>query len=37
MGIMVKIADEANGKIYEDGTIEKELTSRDLKIIKRRI
>jgi choline dehydrogenase-like flavoprotein len=34
MGIMVKIADEANGKIYEDGTIEKEITLRDLKLLK---
>ena len=34
MGLMVKIADEANGKIYKDGTIEKELTSQDLKLLK---
>ena len=34
MGMMVKIADEANGKIYEDGTIEKEITLRDLKLLK---
>ena len=34
MGLMVKIADEANGKIYEDGRIEKELTSRDLNLLK---
>jgi choline dehydrogenase-like flavoprotein len=34
MGLMVKIADEANGKIYKDGRIEKELTSRDLNLLK---
>ena len=34
MGIMIKIADEANGKIHDDGTITKELTSRDLNLFK---
>jgi choline dehydrogenase-like flavoprotein len=34
MGLMVKIADEANGKIHKDGTIEKKLTSRDLDLLK---
>ena len=34
IGLMVKIADEANGKIFEDGTIEKELTLRDLNLLK---
>jgi choline dehydrogenase-like flavoprotein len=34
MGIMIKIADEANGKIYEDGTISKVLTLRDLNLFK---
>ena len=34
MGLMVKIADEANGKIYEDGNIEKELTERDVNLLK---
>ncbi|HEX7468978.1 MAG TPA: GMC family oxidoreductase N-terminal domain-containing protein, partial [Methanobacterium sp.] len=34
MGLMVKIADEANGKIYENGTIEKEITVRDLNLLK---
>ncbi len=34
MGIMVKIADEANGRIYKDGRIEKELTSHDINLLK---
>jgi choline dehydrogenase-like flavoprotein len=34
IGMMVKIADEANGKIYKDGRIEKELTSKDLNLLK---
>ncbi len=34
MGLMVKIADEANGRIYEDGRIEKELTERDINLLK---
>jgi len=32
MGIMIKIADESNGKIHGDGTISKTLTERDLKL-----
>ena len=35
MGVMVKIADESNGKIYRDGRIEKELTSRDINLLKK--
>lgn len=35
MGIMIKIADESNGKINEDGTIEKTLTIRDLSLLKK--
>ncbi|MGF7117784.1 FAD-dependent oxidoreductase [Methanobacterium oryzae] len=34
LGIMVKIADEANGKINNDKSIEKPLTERDLKLLK---
>ena len=34
MGLMVKIADESNGKIYEDGSIVKELTERDINLLK---
>jgi len=34
IGLMVKIADEANGKIYTDGSIEKELTERDVNLLK---
>ncbi len=34
VGMMVKIADEANGKIYRDGRIEKELTSQDINLLK---
>ena len=34
MGIMVKIADEANGKINEDNSVEKILTKRDLDLLK---
>ena len=34
MGIMVKIADEANGKIYENGNIVKEITESDLNLLK---
>jgi choline dehydrogenase-like flavoprotein len=34
MGLMVKIADEANGDINNDGTITKELTERDLNLLK---
>jgi choline dehydrogenase-like flavoprotein len=34
IGLMVKIADEANGKVYKNGRIEKELTSRDLNLLK---
>lgn len=33
MGIMVKIADEANGKIIADKSIEKPLTNRDLELL----
>jgi choline dehydrogenase-like flavoprotein len=35
MGIMIKIADESNGKILKDGTITKKLTERDLKLFKK--
>ncbi|MTK63347.1 MAG: GMC family oxidoreductase [Methanobacterium sp.] len=35
MGIMIKIADESNGKIQNDGTITKKLTERDLKLFKK--
>ncbi|HML04359.1 MAG TPA: FAD-dependent oxidoreductase [Methanobacterium sp.] len=34
MGIMVKIADEANGKINLDKSIEKTLTKRDMDLLK---
>ena len=34
MGIMVKIADEANGKINPDKSIEKTLTKRDWELLK---
>ncbi len=34
MGVMVKIADEANGKIYKNGNIVKEITERDLNLLK---
>ncbi len=34
VGIMVKIADEANGKVNEDKSIEKTLTKRDLDLLK---
>ncbi len=34
IGLMVKIADEANGKIDGDGTIDKKLTERDLNLLK---
>lgn len=34
MGIMVKIADEANGRINSDKSIEKSLTKRDLGLLK---
>ncbi len=34
MGLMVKIADEANGKIQEDGSIVKKLTEKDLNLLK---
>jgi choline dehydrogenase-like flavoprotein len=34
MGLMVKIADEANGKINTDGTIIKEMTEKDLNLLK---
>ena len=34
MGIMVKIADEANGKINQDKSVEKSLTKRDLDLLK---
>jgi choline dehydrogenase-like flavoprotein len=34
MGLMVKIADEANGKIMKDGRIKKKLTERDLNLLK---
>ncbi|HSQ01810.1 MAG TPA: GMC family oxidoreductase N-terminal domain-containing protein [Methanobacterium sp.] len=34
MGLMVKIADEANGEIRYDGNIEKQLTERDLNLLK---
>ncbi|WP_048190695.1 FAD-dependent oxidoreductase [Methanobacterium sp. SMA-27] len=33
IGLMVKIADEANGKIGEDGKIEKKLTQGDLDLL----
>jgi len=33
LGIMVKIADESNGKILEDGSIEKKLTINDAKYL----
>jgi choline dehydrogenase-like flavoprotein len=35
MGIMIKIADESNGKIHPDGTITKKLTEKDLKLFKK--
>ena len=35
MGIMIKIADESNGKIHSDGTITKTLTNRDLKLFEK--
>ena len=34
VGIMVKIADEANGKVNEDKSIEKTITKRDLDLLK---
>ena len=34
MGIMVKIADEANGKINRDKSIDKPLTERDIGLLK---
>ena len=34
LGIMVKIADEANGMIKDDGTIEKQLTTKDMELLK---
>ena len=34
MGIMVKIADEANGKINSDKSVEKPLTERDIGLLK---
>lgn len=34
MGIMVKIADEANGKINLDKSVEKPLTKRDIELLK---
>ena len=34
MGIMVKIADEANGKINSDRSVEKPITKRDLDLLK---
>jgi choline dehydrogenase-like flavoprotein len=34
IGIMVKIADEANGKINSDRSVEKQLTERDLGLLK---
>lgn len=34
MGIMVKIADEANGNINQDKSIEKSLTERDIELLK---
>ncbi len=34
LGIMVKIADEANGILYPDGKIEKPLTTRDINLLK---
>ena len=33
LGIMVKIADEANGILHKDGTIEKQLTSHDFELL----
>ncbi|MDI6723694.1 MAG: GMC family oxidoreductase N-terminal domain-containing protein [Methanobacterium sp.] len=35
MGLMVKIADESNGKIITDKSIEKPLTERDIELLKR--
>jgi choline dehydrogenase-like flavoprotein len=34
MGLMVKIADDANGRINTDGTIVKEMTEKDLNLLK---
>ncbi len=34
MGIMVKIADEASGKINRDNSVEKTITKRDLDLLK---
>lgn len=34
LGIMVKIADEANGLLLDDGTIEKPLKGRDIELLK---
>jgi choline dehydrogenase-like flavoprotein len=34
VGFMVKIADEANGKLRDDGSAEKTLTVRDLNLLK---
>ncbi|HEY0196765.1 MAG TPA: GMC oxidoreductase, partial [Methanobacterium sp.] len=34
LGIMVKIADDANGKLLEDGSIKKQLTSEDAELLK---
>ena len=34
VGFMVKIADEANGKLHDDGSAEKTLTVRDLNLLK---
>jgi len=34
LGIMTKIADDANGRLLEDGTIEKQLTSNDVELLK---
>ncbi len=34
LGIMIKIADESNGLLHPDGSIEKPLTERDLNLLK---
>jgi choline dehydrogenase-like flavoprotein len=34
IGLMVKMADDANGKLREDGVVEKTLTKRDVTLLK---
>ncbi|MBP2045255.1 GMC family oxidoreductase N-terminal domain-containing protein [Methanobacterium aggregans] len=34
IGFMVKIADEANGRVHDDGSAEKTLTARDLNLLR---